>query len=60
MQAGKVVSSYVPGRGYAALEEVAEKLAEAGYQTGWDRSIPYVQRLIVTDPAGTQIALIGA
>lgn len=28
MQAGKVVSSYVPGRGYAALEEVAEKLAE--------------------------------
>lgn len=29
MQAGKVVSSYVPGRGYATLEEVAEKLAEA-------------------------------
>lgn len=28
MQAGKVVSSYVPGRGYATLEEVAEKLAE--------------------------------
>ncbi len=29
MQAGTVVSSYVPGRGYATLEEVAEKLAEA-------------------------------
>jgi len=29
MQAGKVVSSYVPGRGYATLEEVAEKLADA-------------------------------
>ncbi|MEM7633411.1 MAG: DUF3306 domain-containing protein [Pseudomonadota bacterium] len=29
MQAGKVVSSYVPGRGYATLEEVAEKLAGA-------------------------------
>ena len=29
MQAGKVVSSYVPGRGYATLEEMAEKLAEA-------------------------------
>ena len=28
MQAGKVVSSYVAGRGYATLEEVAEKLAE--------------------------------
>ncbi len=28
MQAGKVVSSYVPGRGYAALEEVAEKLGQ--------------------------------
>ena len=27
MQAGKVVSSYVAGRGYATLEEVAEKLA---------------------------------
>ena len=42
------------------VDMVAEKLAEAGYQTCWDRSIPYVQRLIVTDPAGTQIALIGA
>lgn len=29
MQAGKVVSSYVPGRGYATLEEFAEKLANA-------------------------------
>ena len=29
MQAGTVVSSYVPGRGYATLEEVAEKLAKA-------------------------------
>lgn len=29
MQAGQVVSSYVPGRGYATLEEVAEKLADA-------------------------------
>ena len=29
MQAGKVVSSYVAGRGYATLEEVAEKLAGA-------------------------------
>lgn len=27
MQAGKVVSSYVPGSGYAALEDVAERLA---------------------------------
>ena len=29
MQAGSVVSSYMPGRGYATLEEVAEKLASA-------------------------------
>ncbi len=29
MQAGKVVSSYLPGRGYAALEEVVEKLSGA-------------------------------
>lgn len=27
MQAGQVVSSYLPGRGYAAMEEVAEKLS---------------------------------
>jgi hypothetical protein len=27
MQAGKVVSSYMPGRGYASLEEMAEKVA---------------------------------
>lgn len=29
MQAGNVVSSYMPGRGYATLEEVADKLANA-------------------------------
>ena len=28
MQAGHVVSSYMPGRGYASLEEVAEKIAD--------------------------------
>lgn len=40
------------------LEAVAQQLAAAGHAARWDRSTPYVQRLIVTDPAGTQIALI--
>lgn len=35
MRAGKVVSSYMPGRGYASLEEVAEKVeALAGSDDG--------------------------
>ena len=28
MNAGKVASSYIPGRGYAKLEEIVEKVAE--------------------------------
>lgn len=37
---------------------IAETLAEEGYETAWDDSTPYIRRLIVVDPAGTQIALI--
>ena len=40
------------------LDDVAERLTDAGYDLSWDTSIPFVQRLIVVDPAGTQIALI--
>lgn len=53
-------TSALPSFPIARLEQVAEQLAVAGHETSWDRSIPYVQRLVVTDPAGTQIALIGA
>lgn len=42
------------------LEAVAARLTQAGHETAWDRSVPYVQCLIVRDPTGTQIALIGA
>ena len=41
------------------LEDIAARLDAAGYQTTWDRRLSYVQRLIVVDPAGTEIALIG-
>lgn len=41
------------------LEDVAARLTDAGYVVAWDRSISYVQCLVVTDPVGTQIALIG-
>jgi hypothetical protein len=42
------------------LDSLAEHLAQTGHAVAWDRSVPYVQCLVVTDPAGTQIALIGA
>ena len=53
-------TSSPPSFPLAKLEQVAARLTAAGYETAWDRSIPYVKRLVVTDPAGTQIALIGA
>jgi hypothetical protein len=52
--------SALPSFPLANLSQVAEQLATAGYEVAWDTSISYVQRLVVTDPAGTQIALIGA
>ena len=52
--------SALPSFPLANLEGVAVQLTKAGYDTSWDHSIPYVQRLIFTDPAGTQIALVGA
>ncbi len=50
----------LPSFPMANLEAVADRLAAAGYDVAWDRSVPYVQCLVLTDPAGTQIALIGA
>lgn len=50
----------LPSFPIASLESLADQLAKAGHEIVWDSSIPYVQRLVVTDPAGTQIALIGA
>ena len=41
------------------LKDMAARLQAAGYETAWDRQVSYVERLIVTDPAGTEIALIG-
>ncbi|MEJ8561799.1 hypothetical protein QTO30_11605 [Yoonia sp. GPGPB17] len=41
----------LPSFPIAHLDNVAEKLAASGHSIAWDRSIPYVQRLIVTDPA---------
>ncbi|MEO0903444.1 MAG: hypothetical protein AAFX89_01600, partial [Pseudomonadota bacterium] len=49
----------LPSFPIANIDAVAEQLTSAGYRAAWDSSIPYVQRLIVIDPAGTQIALIG-
>lgn len=50
----------LPSFPIADLEDVAERLTQAGHAVAWDRSISYVQRIVVSDPAGTQIALIGA
>lgn len=48
----------MPGFPIKNLPDVAERLHMAGYQVAWDTSTPYVQCLVVVDPAGTQIALI--
>lgn len=50
----------LPSFPLANLPDVADRLTAAGYAVTWDTRLSYVQRLIVTDPAGTQIALIGA
>ncbi|MEM8537294.1 MAG: hypothetical protein AAGF56_05465 [Pseudomonadota bacterium] len=42
------------------IDGVAQTLAAAGYETAWDQTTPYIRKLIVVDPAGTQIALIAA
>lgn len=41
------------------LEDVSQRLTQAGHPVTWDRSVSYVECLVVVDPAGTQIALIG-
>ena len=40
------------------IDQVAARLEAAGHPVTWDTSITYVRRLIVTDPGGTQIAVI--
>lgn len=52
--------SALPSFPVSNLEDVAARLAQSGHPVAWDRSVSYVQCLVVTDPAGTQIALIGA
>lgn len=42
------------------IRDVSERLTQLGYDTQWDRSSGYVERLLLTDPAGNQIALIAA
>ncbi|MDX8350747.1 hypothetical protein [Cognatiyoonia sp. IB215182] len=42
------------------IHDVADRLATDGYDTAWDRSEQFVEKLIVMDPAGNQIALIPA
>ena len=48
----------LPSFPIARIEAVAEQLEAAGHEIDWDTSVPYVKRLIVTDPAGNKIALI--
>ncbi|MEO0931291.1 MAG: hypothetical protein AAFY14_11685 [Pseudomonadota bacterium] len=42
------------------IRDVSERLTALGYDTQWDRSDGYVEKLLVTDPAGNDIALIAA
>ncbi|WP_341368510.1 hypothetical protein [Yoonia sp. BS5-3] len=45
---------------YPGLDAVAIRLTDAGWNVRWDNERDYVRRLLLTDPAGNQIALIGA
>lgn len=50
----------LPGFAVPNLKDTAEQLSTAGFQTRWDNSNSYVQRLVVIDPAQTEVALIEA
>jgi catechol 2,3-dioxygenase-like lactoylglutathione lyase family enzyme len=41
------------------LDQLAERLKEAGVELRWDDAIPDVRRLYVADPWGNRIELIG-
>jgi catechol 2,3-dioxygenase-like lactoylglutathione lyase family enzyme len=41
------------------LEQLAERLREAGVEVRWDEAIPNVRRFYVADPWGSRIELIG-
>ena len=45
---------------YSDLDAVAAKLKATDHKFHWDTQLAYVRRLLVTDPAGNAIVLIGA
>jgi catechol 2,3-dioxygenase-like lactoylglutathione lyase family enzyme len=42
------------------LDQLAERLSEAGVEVKWDDAIPDVRRFYVDDPWGNRVELIGA
>lgn len=51
-------ASVIPAFPIADIENVAADLIAEGYRATWNKDIPYVKRLVVTDPTGLQIGLI--
>ena len=39
------------------IRDISERLTELGFETLWDRSNPFMEQLILIDPAGNKIAL---
>jgi catechol 2,3-dioxygenase-like lactoylglutathione lyase family enzyme len=43
----------------SGLDQLAERLGEAGVEVRWDEAIPNLRRFYVADPWGNRIELIG-
>ena len=51
-------ASTIPAFPIADIDGMAARLTAEGYRVTWNKDIPYVKRLVVTDPNGLQIGLI--
>ncbi len=56
----KVERGELPAFPIRNIRDVSDRLTVLGYDTQWDRRAGYVEKLLVTDPAGNRIALIAA
>ena len=52
--------SEIPAFPIRNIRDVSDHLTASGYETEWDRRQGYIERLVVIDPAGNQVALIAA
>ena len=47
-----------PGLRVSDLDELAKRLAGAGYEPKWDTDLPHIRRFHVSDPVGNRLEII--